>query len=255
MGLARCWGVAESGEAVEVAVKPHLVNALQDRWPPFGLRRHDRAPERVIARFGLSDTWMIVPDVEPSGDTPPAIAWDLLESELGLFAVKRLAKLVPVHAAAIAKGGRVLMVPGSSGAGKSTLAVAAAEAGATVLSDEFTLINPTTGLVSGWARPVRIKRNDGVDRLDLAKPSGPLPVGLVAFVTHQRGADDHWSEIPRSEAVVELLSHTISTRTRPEDTFDAALAVVRSARSVAGIRGDASTAVASLLELLDATTG
>ncbi len=117
MDLARCWGVAENGEAVEVAVRPHPVEVLDDRRPPLGLRHQDHTPEQVTARFGLSDTWMIVHDTEPSGDMPPTIAWDLLESELGLFAVKRLLRLVPVHAAAIASGG-------------------------TVLSDEFTLIDP-----------------------------------------------------------------------------------------------------------------
>ena len=81
---------------MEVAVRPHLVEALEDRWPPLGLRRQDLAPGREVARFGLSDTWMIVPDTEPSGDAPPPIAWDLLESELGLFTVKRLERLVPV---------------------------------------------------------------------------------------------------------------------------------------------------------------
>lgn len=252
MDLARCWGVAENGEAVEVAVRPHLVEALEDRWPPLGLRYQDRAPGRVVARFGLSDSWMIVPDTESSGDAPPPIAWDLLESELGLLAVKRLERLVPVHAAAIASGGNVMMVPGSSGAGKSTLTVAAAEAGATVLSDEFTLIDPAAGLVTGWSRPVRMKRSDGgVDRLDLAVVTEALPVGLLALVTHERGGDDRWVEISQAEAVTELLNHTLSTRTRPDDTFDAALAVVRSARAVAGVRGEAASAVDQLLGLLE----
>ncbi len=216
MDLARCWGVAENGEAVEVAVKPHLLDQLEDRWPPMGLVRHDRASGRVTARFGLSDTWMIVPDVDRSGDDPSADAWNLLESELGLFAVKRMTDLVAVHAASIALDGKVVMVPGRSGAGKSTLAVAAAAAaGASVLRDEFTMIDLATALITEWPHPVRIKHEGHTERFHLATPSEPIPVGLLAFVAHEDGAETRWSEISQAEALVELLGHTITTRTRP----------------------------------------
>ena len=254
MDLARCWGVAENGEAVEVAVKPRLLDQLEDRWPPIGLERHDRASGRVAARFGLSDTWMIVPDVDRSGDDPSADAWNLLESELGLFAVKRMTGLVAVHAASIALDDKVLMVPGRSGAGKSTLAVAAADAGASVLSDEFTMIDPATGLITGWPRPVRMKHEGRIDRLHLATTSEPLPVTLLAFVVHEEGAENRWSEIPQAEALVELLGHTITTRTRPDDTFDAALGVVRSCRAISGVRGEAPAAIDSLIRLLAEST-
>jgi hypothetical protein len=195
MDLARCWGVAENGEAVEVAVKPHLLDQLEDRWPPMGLVRHDRASGRVTARFGLSDTWMIVPDVDRSGDDPSADAWNLLESELGLFAVKRMTDLVAVHAASIALDGKVVMVPGRSGAGKSTLAVAAAAAaGASVLRDEFTMIDLATALITEWPHPVRIKHEGHTERFHLATPSEPIPVGLLAFVARS-GAETRWSNL------------------------------------------------------------
>ncbi len=185
MELARCWGVAENGAVVEVAVAPSLVGELESRWPPFGLERRYQPAEPIEARFGLSDAWMVVPDREPSGTSPSLAAWDHLETELTMFAVTRLNGIVPVHSASIAWKGSVLVVPARPEAGKSTLALAAHEFGAEVLSDEYTLIDPYTGLVTGWTRSVRRRNPDGtVDLVDIAVPSDPLPVGLVALVSY-----------------------------------------------------------------------
>jgi hypothetical protein len=173
--LARCWGVAENGAVVEVAVAPSLVGELESRWPPFGLERRYQPAEPIEARFGLSDAWMVVPDREPSGTSPSLAAWDHLETELTMFAVTRLNGIVPVHSASIAWKGSVLVVPARPEAGKSTLALAAHEFGAEVLSDEYTLIDPYTGLVTGWTRSVRRRNPDGtVDLVDIAVPSDPL---------------------------------------------------------------------------------
>lgn len=251
MDLARFWGVAETGEAIEVAVAPSLVGELDRRWPPLGLERHTEPATPVTARVGLSNSWVIVPDVEESGESPPPVAWDLLESTLTLFAVTRLTHLVAVHSAAIAHDGRVLVVPAVSGSGKSTLSIAAVDAGASLLSDEYTLIDPATGLVSGWRRPVRRLRDDGeTDRLDITSASEPLPVGLVAAVAYDPEGSGTWRSISPGEATTELLSHCICARTRPDDSLDAVLAVTRSAAAVAGGRPDAPEAIEALLELM-----
>lgn len=83
--LSCCWGVAENDAVVEVAVAPTPVKELEARWPPFGLERRHQPAEPIEARFGLSDTWMIVPDREQSGTKPTLEAWDHLQTELTLF--------------------------------------------------------------------------------------------------------------------------------------------------------------------------
>ena len=247
--LARSWGVAEDGAVVEVALAPMLVEELERRWPPLGLERRHQPTEPLEARFGLSDSWMIVPDREQSGTNPSLEAWDHLQTELTLFAVSRLTRLVPVHAAAIAWEDSVLMVPAAPEGGKSTLALAAHEAGAMVLSDEYTLIDPDTGLVTGWTRSVRRRNPDGpADLVDIAVPSDPLPVGLVALV-HYDPAGEGWQAISPADATVKILSHTICTRSRPDDALDAVLKVTRSARAVSGGRGEAREAIGQLLAL------
>jgi len=250
--LERIWGLAGNGESIELAVRPHLVETLLERWPPVGLERHDRPVGDVVVQRGLSDEWIIIPDREPSGDNPPLLAWDQLEQSITLFTVHRMVDVVPVHSAAIEWHGKVMVVPALSGGGKSTLSVAAHEAGATVLSDEYTLIDPATGLVTGWPRAVRILNDDGTaDRRSIAVPSGPLPVGLVAAVSHSPGAGNDWAPLSPGEIVGTLLGHALCARERPDQSFDAALAVSRTARGVKGTRGDAADAVHDLLALME----
>lgn len=259
MELERCWGVAQDGAVIEVAVHPSLVPELERRWPPVGLDRRFEPTEPIEGRVGLSNEWIIVPDREPSGDSPPPVAWDLLEQTLTLFSAQRLTRLVAVHSAAIAHNGRVMVVPARSEGGKSTLSIAAHRAGATVLSDEYTLIDPATGLVTGWTRPVRRRRGPSdsvgeIERLDIAVPSAPMPVGLIASVVYDPATTESsgaWEPVSAAQATVELLAHTICARTRPHDSLDAALHVTRTAHAVAGPRGDADIAVRELLDLLD----
>jgi len=69
--LIRFWGVADNGEVMELAVRPHLVERLLERWPPVGLARHEEPVGPVVVQRGLSDEWIIIPDRDPSGDNPP----------------------------------------------------------------------------------------------------------------------------------------------------------------------------------------
>ncbi len=250
--LERFWGIAENGESIEVAVMASLVDELDRRWPPLGLVRSREPAGTVSGRVGLSNEWIIVPDTVESGDRPPPVAWDLLESTLTLFAVSRLTRLVAVHSAAIAHNGRVLVVPAVSEGGKSTLSIAAVAAGALLLSDEYTLIDPGTGLVTGWRRPVRRRCGDGTtERLDLVVPSQPMVVGLIAAVTYDPSGQGTWSPVSPAEATTTLLAHTVCARSRPDDALDAVLAITRTTPAVAGHRPDASTAIEALLDLMD----
>lgn len=243
--LVRCWGVADDGVIIEVAVHPSVADALAERWPPIGLARCDR-PMGPVAHC------VTVSHADDSGGLRRS--WDRVESGLALFASERLAGLVAVHAAVIVRGSQALVVPGASGVGKSTLCVAAAAAGAQILTDEYALVNPASGLVAGWRRPVRVRRPDGgADRFELATESEPVRVGLVAFVAHAPGCTPSWAPITGADTVLGLLANTVCARSRPDAALDAALAVARSARAVAGSRGEAADAVVELLALLDDT--
>lgn len=250
--LARFWGVAENGDSIEVAVRPHLIEELLERWPPIGLARHESPSGMVQLSRGLSNDWVNLPDSEESGDDPSEAAWDQLEQTMTAFTVQRLSRLVAVHAATIAWKGRVLIAPAASGAGKSTLSLAAVSAGAAVLSDEYALIDPVTAEATGWRRPVYVAGDDGTPtRHDVAVDSEPLSVGLIAVVTYRAGAGNEWEPVRGGEAVGELLTNCVTAALRPAESLDAALAVSRSAPAVKGFRGDAAAAVRELLALME----
>lgn len=250
--LVRFWGVAEDGDSIELAVRPHLVPELFRRWPPIGLVRHESASGTVRLSRGLSNQWTIIPDHNESGDDPSELAWDQLEQTMTAFAIQRLNHLVAVHAATIVWKERVLLVPAASGSGKSTLALAANNAGADVLSDEYALIDPATALVTGWRRPIDVTCKDGASvRCDVAVDSEPLPVGLIAAIGYSYGTRDEWATMTDAQAVTELLRHCVTAPLRPMDSMDAVLAVVRSAAAIKGTRGEAAVAIRKLLDMLE----
>lgn len=248
----RWWGITERGPAVEVRVPRPVEHLLEQRWPPVGLLRSHVEPADVRLTIEVRIDWehgstqVVVDGVEAGG------GWERVESDLALFAAEHLAESVAVHAAVLVHRGRAILVPGVSGVGKSTLSVAAVAAGVAVLTDEYALVHPTTGLVTGWRRPVRLRRPGGViERLDLAVESPPVPVGLVALVRFERGAVDQWADITAADAVLGLMANTVCARSRPDESFDAALAIARGARAVSGVRGEAEVAIAELVALLD----
>jgi hypothetical protein len=113
----------------------------------------------------------------------------------------------PVHAAAVARGGRAVLMAGPSGSGKSTLSYAASQAGLRLLSDDRVWVQlvPRLG-VWGWPRGVRLLPNaasgfpelshhapswvDGKQKLEvgLGDPAGAAePVRDVAVCVLERG--------------------------------------------------------------------
>ncbi len=250
--MVTCWGVAEDGSTVEIDHHRAARTGVSERWPPLGLIRSEvpiRRPDLriVVGSSGPGGEPTVTVDGAPTGG-----GWERVESELALFAAERLSGLVAIHAAAVIRGAGALLVPGASGVGKSSLCVAAADAGARVLTDEYALVDPVSGLVTGWRRPVRVRRADGgIDRLALTVASGPVPIGLVAIVAYDPHARMSWAPISGAEAVMALIANTVCARSRPDEALEAALAISHSAPAVAGTRGEAADAVVALLALLD----
>lgn len=250
--MRRSWGVAEDGAVVEVCVPSRLAARLDEVWPPRGLTAVDEGREPVRLALELSPALGGTLVVRVDG-APATGGWDRIESELALFAAERLDGPVAVHAAVLLHHGRAVLVPGPSGSGKSRLCVAAAGAGATVLSDEYALVDPVSARVTGWPRPVRVRRRDGsVERIDLAEISEPVPVGLVALLRYEPNSALRLAALSPADAALGLLANTVCARSRPEPAFDAALAVARSCPAVSGVRGDAGVCVAHLLDRLPA---
>jgi len=247
-------GVADDGAVVTVALPaddptalPALHAELVRRWPPQGLRRED--PPEATAE-GAAD------DASAAADTPllrlrldatTTAGWDRVESDLGLFAAERVSDRVAVHAALALVDGRAVVLPGRSFAGKTTLGLALAAEGAVLASDEYALVDPATGLVTGWPRPARVRMSGGDSRREpVAAAIPPTPVALVALLRFDAALVDaeravEVAPLTRADAVVRVLDETVCARSRPDPSFDAALHL-SAADVVAGRRGAADLA-------------
>jgi hypothetical protein len=266
-------GIADDGTVAEVRLPDdgaHLARELTDRWPPLGLRREDVTEDAPGAQG--ADGAQDAEDAQQAGDAPtPAPAtrlrltsdtdggWDRLESDLALFAAERLADRVAVHAALAVVDGVAIVVPGRSFTGKTTLGLALARAGAVLASDEYALVDPVTGLVTGWPRAARVRLDGGGSRREpVAATIEPTSVALVALLRYDatRGEDVDPVEpepLTRADGVVRVLDETVCARSRPEASLDAAL-MLTEREVIAGPRGDADATAAWLIARLRATT-
>jgi len=244
----RVRGRADDGAIIELTLDDDDAVELERRWPPFGLARIDGAAGVAGDASGAG--------VAGVRSIDASIGWDLVESELGLFAAERLEGLVAIHAAMLVHDGRAILVPGPSRAGKTTLALAAIKAGVTVASDEYALFDLRSGLVHGWPRPLRIRRDDGgIERRALPPSSnGRVPVAAVAAIRYDPDGPPI-APISRADATIAVLENCVCGASRPTDAFDAAVRITAASRTVAGCHADAAPALQQLLELLGGRQG
>jgi hypothetical protein len=81
------------------------------------------------------------------------ILWDVSQNALG-----RIDGFLAVHAGAVSWAGRCLIMPAPPDSGKTTLTAALVSNGYDYLTDEAALINPSTGLVHPFLRPLSLEQ-------------------------------------------------------------------------------------------------
>lgn len=112
---------------------------------------------------------------------PLPLAQGLLAAEMGMNLQMALAqrRFLLLHASAVERNGRAVLMTGISGAGKSTLAALLMARGWRLMGDEFVLIDPATGLAHGFPRLISLK-NEAIAVVRAALPGGrfgPLLAG------------------------------------------------------------------------------
>ncbi len=98
-----------------------------------------------------------VDGVEPFKPLPGNQALPMLEWGMNWCLTAYGHHQLVIHAAAVARNGRAVILPAPPGSGKSTLCAALINRGWQLLSDELTLIDLDTGLIHPLARPVNLK--------------------------------------------------------------------------------------------------
>jgi HprK-related kinase A len=96
-------------------------------------------------------------DEAPFHPLPASQAYAMLEWGLNWCISDSCNSYLIVHAGVVARDGRALVLCGEPGAGKSTLCAALVARGWRLMSDELTLFDPHSGLISALARPIGLK--------------------------------------------------------------------------------------------------
>ena len=149
----------------------------EDGIVDFNVRLFAARPWRRFVRPSV----MIGGDFTIPDAAPLPLAQGLLAAEMGMNLQMALAqrRYLLLHASAVERDGRALLMTGESGAGKSTLAALLMTRGWRLLGDEFALLDPASGQVHAFPRLISLK-NAAIGVMERAAPVGrfgPLLAG------------------------------------------------------------------------------
>lgn len=245
----------------------------QDGIPDFNVRL-------FAARFWRR--WLR-PSVQIGGDfvipdaAPLPLAQGLLAAEMAMNLQMALGqrRYLLLHASAVERDGKALLMTGESGAGKSTLAALLMARGWRLMGDEFALLDPATGLVHGFPRLISLK-NDAIgvmereakggrwgpllegtpkgtirhlvpDARSIAAMEHPATPALVLFPSF--GFEAAEREVFPSECFVRLTQASTNYVALGEAGFDALTGLVRGVPARAIDYPDTKTAIATVERL------
>ncbi|MBW8191651.1 HprK-related kinase A [Neiella marina] len=147
-------------------------------------------------------------------------------------------QFLTIHAAALEKNGKAVIITATPGSGKSTLCAYLVSQGWRLLSDELALISPGTLEVHGLARPMNMK-NKSIDVMkeyfsadsfskvaedthkgtvcllrppisSLEKVLIPAAPALLVFIKYQPDEHCYVESIDKAKALVEVISNTFN---------------------------------------------
>lgn len=212
------------------------------------------------ARFWSIRRWIKAQvNVQIDGQTPfepfpTDHAFPLFEWSLNWAFARKFQHKLAFHAGVVEKNGFGILLPAYPGSGKSTLTAALTCRGWRLLSDEFGLLDPESGLVSPFPRPIPLK-NESIAVIErfAAVPLGPtfdktrkgtvrhMPaptesvnrirdkatINLVLFPQYAKDEGTELTPIPKSRAHLRLATHAFNYEVLGEAAFSAIVSIVR----------------------------
>ena len=205
---------------------------------------------------------------------PEDTAFPLFEWGLNWCVAQRSHQYLMLHAAALERGERALLLPAAPGSGKSTLCAALAYRGWRLLSDEFGLFDLAERTLAAFPRPVALK-NRSIEVIRGFAPEavlGPLfpktrkgtvahlrpPVsavrrmaepavpGWVVFPRFKTGARLTVRSPPKAQAFLRLAHNAFNYEITGADGFRAVGEIVRACGCYDLTYGDLDEAVAAV---------
>ena len=244
--------------------------ALEDGFSHATVRLEATRPWRRIIR----------PAVHIGGDyripdaLPLPLRQGLLAAEMGMNLQVALGwrQHLLLHASAVERNGRAIIMVGESGSGKSTLAALLGEGTWRLLGDEFSLVDMARGVTLPFPRPVSLK-NEAIEAVAARVPDerlGPVitgtPKGTIRHLIPRADAIARMDEparpalllfpsfgaatglraVPPEEAFLRLTESSTNYVALGEPAFDALLRLVREVPAVAIGYGSGDEGIAAV---------
>jgi HprK-related kinase A len=191
---------------------------------------------------------LVINGVRPYFPLPAILAGAAMEWGLNWCIGQKAHQWLTLHAAAVERGGRVMILPAPPGSGKSTLCAALVYSGWRLFSDEFAIINTDTRRLLPAPRPISLKNAsidiiksrhadlrhgpEGVDvegaRFIHARPPTEsvrrahedAPLGLVLFPRYAAGRRTTIEPVAKAQALVELAGQSFNFAYHGARAFD-----------------------------------
>jgi HprK-related kinase A len=135
--------------------------------PDFNVHLFAARPWRRVLRPSVHIGGdFVIPDAAPL-----PLAQGILAAEMGMNLQMALGqrRYLLLHASAVERDGKALLMTGVSGAGKSTLAALLMAQGWRLMGDEFALVDTATGLIHGFPRLISLK-NEAIPVMEAMLP-------------------------------------------------------------------------------------
>ena len=158
-----------------------------------------------------------------------------------------------LHAAALSKNGKGIILPGASGRGKTTLSTWLATRGYNYLTDEYVFIKENTNIIQAFSRPPNVKVK-GIDALDsyfdfsahedktirssqvamipprLLNPNNTKEeavASLIVFPNYKEGSEFELEKLSKARAGLTLMECLVNARNLNGHGFSEATRLVR----------------------------
>ena len=124
----------------------------------------------------------------------PSAMFDQAHALVFRSLLDRVDRYVVLHAAAVTRGATALLVGGPSGAGKTTLTLALLNRGFRLLSDDFSPLERTTGLIQPFPKALGIRPGPGAGlAAGLGPPAAETGSARVDARTRAAQASGSWA--------------------------------------------------------------
>lgn len=200
-----------------------------------------------------------------------------LECQLDFLLAEKVDQALLLHSGAVARGNAGVLLPGPSGSGKSSLSLALVQSGCSYFSDEIGVVDPGTGELHPFPKPVSIKNisifpelaqcperwlgpdDSEASGVSYLHPEDLLPgavgrqaaIKYIIFPTYHAGRNSRLVPLDASLALKELITNSINLPALGNQGFHRLASLARQARCFALESGDLAESVELINRLID----